>query len=125
MLADCEAKRAVGLSVDDEILRRQLKVRLENAGKAHLLWENGGKYDYGHSWAMRFYKRHNFVLRVCTTKMRELPADFEAKKAFYLKIGAQLIYEHAVPRELVINDDETAVLLVNRAKTTRSKGGDV
>jgi DDE superfamily endonuclease len=72
---------------------------------------------------MRFYKRHQLVSRVCTTKMRELPADFEAKKALYTKIGAELIYKYKVPPELVLNGDETAVLLVNRAKITRNTKG--
>ena len=51
--------------------------------------------------------------------MRELPGDFEAKKATYIMIGA----EYNVPPELVINGDETAVLLVNRAKVTRNTVG--
>ena len=123
VLADCNSRRDVGLSIDDVILRRILKVRLTEAGKGELLRENGGSYDYGHSWAMRFYKRHNLVLRVCTTKMRELPVDFEAKKEIYLRIGADLINRYNVPAQLVINGDETAVLLVNRATTTRSAEG--
>lgn len=72
---------------------------------------------------MRFYKRHNLASRVCTTKMREIPADFEAKKATYIKIGAELIHKDNVPPALVINGDETAVLLVNRAKVTRNTVG--
>ena len=54
VLADCNSRRDVGLSIDDVILRRILKVRLTEAGKGELLRENGGSYDYGHSWAMRF-----------------------------------------------------------------------
>ena len=123
LLADCGTTRDAGLPIDDVILRRLLVVRLLAAGKEGLLKENGGKFSYGHSWAMRFFKRHNLVVRVCTTKMRELPADFDAKKALYMKIGANLIYKHNVPKELVINGDETAVLLVNRAKVTRSVSG--
>ena len=51
------------------------------SAKAGLLKEHRGKYSYGHSFAKRFFKRHNLVSRVCTTKMRELPADFEDKKS--------------------------------------------
>ena len=123
LFADCKSTREAGLSIDDVILRRLLKVRLAASGKDGLMRENGGDYDYGHSWAMRFYKRHNLVLRVCTTKMRELPVDFEAKKATYMRIGAELIHRYNVPPELVINGDETEVLLVNRARTTRSAQG--
>ena len=123
LLTDVHELRSMGLPVDDDVLRRYLVVRLENAGKMGLLVENGGKYSYGHSWAMRFFKRHNLVVRVCTTKMRELPQDFEDKKAKYMKIGAELIYQHNVPPQLVINGDETAVQLVNRAKITRNEVG--
>ena len=55
--------------------------------------------------------------------MREIPRDFEEKKRKYLTIGAELISRYSVPPELVINGDETAVLLVNRAKVTRNIAG--
>ena len=100
LFADCHARRVVGLPIDDVILRRLLIVHLAAAGKEGELIENGGKYHYGHSWAMRFYKRHKLGSRVCTTKMRDLPGDFEAKKTTYIKIGA----EYNVPPELVINE---------------------
>jgi hypothetical protein len=123
LLADFHNARSAGLSVDDENLRRYLVVHLTAAGKQGLLKEHGGKCTYGHSWAMRFYRRHNLVLRVCTSKMRELPQDFEEKKSKYLKIGAELIYRYRVPPKLVINGDETAVLLVSRANVTRNVVG--
>ena len=63
------------------------------------------------------------MLRVCTTEMRELPMDFEAKKRIYMRIGADLVFRHNVPPELVINGDETAVQFVNRARTTRCAKG--
>ena len=40
-----------------------------------------------------------------------------------MKIGADLIYKHNVPPQLVINGDETALQLVNRAKVTRNEIG--
>ena len=123
LLTDVHEIRSMGLPADEEVLRRYLVVRLEKAGKTGLLVENGGKYSYGHSWAIRFFKRHNLVVRVCTTKMRELPQNFEDKKAKYMKVGAELIYKYNVPPQLVINGDETAVQLVNRAKVTRNEVG--
>ena len=101
-------------------LRRQLVVHSGAAEKEGESKEDRGKYHYGHSWAMRFYKRHNLASRVCATKMRGIPADLEAKKATYIKIGAELIHKYNVPPALVINGDETAVLLVIRAKVTRN-----
>ena len=29
-----------------------------NVGKSHLLVKNGGKYNFKHSWVMRFWTRH-------------------------------------------------------------------
>ena len=52
--------------------------------------------------------------------MREKLADFDQKREKYLKIGATLLFLHNVPPQLVINGDETAVMLVNRAKVTRN-----
>ena len=63
------------------------------------------------------------MLRVCTTKMRELPIDSEAKKRIYIRIGAVLVFRHNVPPKLVINGDETAVQSVNRARTARCAKG--
>ena len=123
VLADFHSSRSAGLPVDDQILRRHLVERLIQAGMQGLLKEEGGKYNYGHSWAMRFYARHKIVLRACTTKMRELPGDFEEKKSNYLRIGAELLFKYKVPPELVINGDETAVQLVSRAKFTRNVPG--
>ena len=123
VLADFHTARSVGLSVDDETLRRSLVLHLIKAGKQGLLKEEGGKHTFGHSWAIRFYRRHGLVLLVCTTKMREKPADFDEKREKYLKIGAQLLFLHNIPPQLVINGDETAVMLVNRAKVTRNTAG--
>ena len=98
-------------------------MHLVRANLLDTLVENGGPYSYTDSWAIRFYKRHNIVSRVATTKMREIPADFEVKKEKYIKIAADLIYQYQVPPELVINGDETAVQLVSRANRTRNSRG--
>ena len=73
VLANFHTARSVGLSIDDETLRRSLALHLIKAGKQGLLKEEGGKHTFGHSWAIRFYRRHGLV----TTKMREKPADFD------------------------------------------------
>ena len=84
---------------------------------------NGGVHTFSDSWAYRFCKRHNLVSRVATTKMREAPADFEAKKGTYVKIGSQFIYQYKVPPTLVMNCDETAVQLVNISNRTWNEKG--
>jgi hypothetical protein len=119
-----DIRRAAGLDVDDASLRRMLIPLLNKYGMSKLLKENGGKYCFNHSWAVRFFKRHNISTRVCTTKMRELPLDFDAKKAEYIKIGAKIIERYRIPPELVVGTDETNALFVNRAKKTRDRSGN-
>ena len=68
------------LSVDNSLLRQLLLVILAKNGLMGLLRENGGKHIFGDSWAQQFFERHDMVLRVCTSKMREHPAEFEGKK---------------------------------------------
>lgn len=123
VLLDFQRTRSAGLPVDNVTLRRFLVVHLTAADMLDTLIENGGSFSYTDSWAIRFYKRHNIVSRVATTKMREIPADFEVKKEKYVKVAAELIYLHKVPKQLVINGDETAVQLVNRANRTRNVRG--
>ena len=59
LLADFNAARSAGLSVDDEALRKYLIVHLSAANLENLLIENGGLNTFGASWAARFCKRHN------------------------------------------------------------------
>jgi hypothetical protein len=64
--------------------------------------ENGGVNTFGNTWAQRFLKRHNLKRRVATTKMREIPIDFEQKLEDYIRMGAYIIFQHKIPPELVI-----------------------
>ena len=91
LLEQFDIRRAAGLALDDHTLRLMLLPLLENHGLTGLLKENDGPNTFGSSWARRFYKRHNISTRVCTTKMRELPADFDAKRAEYIAVGAMLL----------------------------------
>ena len=63
------------LSVDNSLLRQLLLVILAKNGLMCLLRENGGKYTFGDSWARWLFGRHDMVLRVCTSKIREFPAE--------------------------------------------------
>ena len=117
-------RRRVGLSMDQYMLQFMLRELLKQKGKESLLKENGGALVAGGSWCDRFYSRHNFTHRVATTKMREaVPADFEAKKESYIEIGSRIIHENNIPKELVIAGDETAVMLVSKAKYTYAEKG--
>jgi DDE superfamily endonuclease len=123
VLRNANETRAAGLSLDGTILRRYLMVHLEKANLLGLLKENGGVHVFAESWAARFFKRHGFSCRVATSKMRDPPSDVEKKRAIYTKIGSELIYEHNVPPDLVINGDETAVHFVNISNRTFNEKG--
>jgi hypothetical protein len=71
------------------------------------LREEGGMYVFGDSWARRFLKRWNLTRRVCTTKMRERPSDFDAKVEEYIRIGASIIRKYKIPPALNVALDET------------------
>jgi len=86
-----------GLPVDNSILRRQLLCLLENHNKLNLVLNDA---SFGNSWAERFWARHNLSSRAPTTKMRELPLDFDEKLEDYICIGAEIICRHNIPPPL-------------------------
>ena len=58
---------ARGLPIDDANLRLLLLAELASRNMFHqLVREHGGKYEFGHSWATRFFKRHKLVVRKVT-----------------------------------------------------------
>jgi hypothetical protein len=123
-LADSVQKRMdLGLPIDCYILRMLIVDLLQRNNLLNLLKENDGSHSFGRTWGTRFWKRHNFVRRAVTTKMREIPENFEELKATYINVLAQIINQHNVPPELVVGGDETAVLFVNRAKCTFANEG--
>jgi hypothetical protein len=113
----------VGLSIDDASLYNIVKQELCAAKMQSMMREFGGNYSFGHAWCQRFFRRHELVTRVATTKTRELPADFVAKKEMYISVAAQLINKYNIPPELVIGCDETSVFFVPRATRTKAKKG--
>lgn len=110
LVYDCMVQRiSAGLTCDNHILRETIKNELVKQNLSSMLKENGGKYTFGTNWCFRFWKRHNLSSRIATTKMRELPDDFEQKVATYVDIGSKLIAQYNIPKELVVGCDETNV----------------
>jgi hypothetical protein len=113
-------KRARGTSIDDDMLTLWIHQLLVTEGRLDLYQ----KYTFGASWCKRFWKRHNLSSRKGTSKMREtIPAEFEAKRESYLRIGGQIFALHDIPRDLWVNFDETSVKLINTANRTRAPQG--
>ena len=63
-------------------------------------------YRFDKGWAQRFYKRHDLVHRVATTKMREeIPEKYEEKVLTCKLILSLNIVKHNVPDALIVNFD--------------------
>jgi len=59
LVAEVRREMAAGVVMDDSKLRALLLQQLESAQKLHLLREHGGSCTFGHSWSVRFRKRHD------------------------------------------------------------------
>ena len=121
--ADISLRIDKGLQIDNTVLRNLLLVKLSDTDQLGLLRENGGSHVFGDSWAKRFWKRNGFSNRAVTSKMRELPTDFEEKKENYIRIAAKLIHDYNVPADLVLGIDETNALFVPQQDRTVAKKG--
>jgi len=113
------ARMDSGLPIDEFIVHELLVAELSKANKIDLL----AKYNFGHGWYQRFATRHKLSYRSATTKMREMPVDFAAKKQTYIDILAMVINDNNVPDELIINCDETNIQYVPRSSHTLSRVG--
>ncbi len=116
-------RMAGGLKVDSIELRRLLVVELQRTNQSGLLVENDGDYLFGESWSQRFFARHNLVVRVANTKMRDSTFDFEEKLRLFQDILSLAIADNDVPSYLVVNLDETSAQFVNTDATTRAVKG--
>jgi hypothetical protein len=125
LASDINVRISIGLPIDNVILRELLLVRLASTNQMGLLREHGGNHIFGDAWAWRFWYRNDFVLRVVTPKMRELPEDLPEQKETYARIYAKLNYLHKIPWGCVYNLDETNVHYVNFKNKTRAKKGAI
>ena len=123
LLVDVKARMLAGLPVDDASLRFLLVPILQANDLSDLLIENGGKFLYQHGWAARFWKRHNLVSRVVTTKMRIIPANFDEMEEKYISGLVKLVHRYKIPPDLVYRQDETNAQFVSRPNKTRADKG--
>ena len=90
---------------------------------ANLLLENGGYINITKDWARRVLQRMNLVKRKGTTKMKVLSSNFERlKKQFLSDIHAVVAMEE-IPRQLIINWDQTGIKYVPVANWTFEEKG--
>ena len=123
LLEDVKARMLAGLPVDDVSLRFLLVPILQANDLSDLLIENGGKFLFQHAWAARFWKRHNLVSRVVTSKMRIIPASFDEMEEKYISGLAKLVHQNNIPPDLVYGQDGTNAQFVSRPNKTRADKG--
>jgi hypothetical protein len=88
-----------------------------------LLSEHGGPYCIGKPWAASFLKRMGLVKRKGTKAARKVPANFQEQKAEFLGKVADRVEEHTIPKELVINFDQTGLKIVPVSNWTLAAEG--
>jgi hypothetical protein len=77
------------------------------------------------AWCRNFCRRRGFTRRKGTKAARKQSAEEDAAVVErYLLQTAALVEKHKIPRELVINADETPVLLVDLGQFTLAPRGD-
>mmetsp|Transcript_102380 Transcript_102380/g.200754 ORF Transcript_102380/g.200754 Transcript_102380/m.200754 type:complete len:531 (+) Transcript_102380:88-1680(+) len=72
LLAIVQDRIKTGQNVDDFVMREILVDLLTAVGKETMLRENGGECTFGHSWAVRFRKRHNLPTRDQNGRKRKI-----------------------------------------------------
>ena len=88
-----------------------------------LLREYGGHIELGKKWAESFLQRRGFVKRKATKAARKLPPDFSELKAAYLRRIQDEVTAHDIPRDLLINWDQTGSKLVPVSQWTMAQEG--
>lgn len=100
---------------NNTVLRNLLHERLKGTSQISMLKENDGKHVIGHSWSQRFWRRNGFSNRAATSKMRDLPADFNEKKETYIRLAKKLLHKYNIPADLVHGiDDINALFCISK-----------
>ena len=107
LLEDVKVRMLAGLPVDDVSLRFLLKPILQANDLSDFLIEDGEKFLYQYEWTAKFWKRHNLVSRMVTTKMRIIPANFDEMEEKYISGLAKLVHQYKIPPDLVYGQDQT------------------
>lgn len=88
-----------------------------------LLKKYGGTIEFGKPWAVSLFRRMGWVKRKGTKAARQLPTNFLEQKDAYIKLFTQKIEEGQIPKDLVINWDQTAVPIVPLSDYTMDQEG--
>ena len=86
-------------------------------------WKNGGYINITKDWAQRLLQRMNLVKRKGTTKIKVLPSDFEKLKKQFLSDIRSIVAMEDIPKELIINWDQTGMKYVPVSNWTFEEKG--
>ena len=113
----------IGTRVAGTTISRRIVMAIGNgvvkSNSPTLLKENGGSLELTKDWARGAIKSMNWTKRKETTGKIEPPKQFllEEKLTFQKKISG-VIFEHDIPKELIINLDQTPLSYVIPGKYT-------
>ena len=79
---------------------------------ANLLAENGGYINITKEWAQRVLQQMGLVKRKGMTKVKVLPSDFEKVKRQFLFDVHTIVAMESIPKELIIDWDQTGMKYV-------------
>ena len=88
-----------------------------------LLSEYGGHITLSRCWSESLMRRMGFVRRKGTKAAHKLPDNYADLKADFLRRITEVVSQHSIPAELVLNFDQTAVPIIPISKWTLEKQG--
>jgi hypothetical protein len=122
-LMDClKALRTANGIVNSSIVRATALgiVESKNPGR---LEKNGGDLDFSKDWANKFLTRMGWTKRRAITSKGKDPADFPELKERMLSQLESAVTEHHVPKQLVVNWDQTAIHFIPVSNYTMNESG--
>lgn len=88
-----------------------------------LLAENGGHIDLTRGWALSLMERMKFVKRRGSSKCKMDVVDLQGKTDVYISQINACIEMESIPKQLVINWDQTGINLIPSSSWTMEKEG--
>ena len=85
-----------------------------------LLSEFGSSVDMTKNWALSVMRRMGLVYRMDINGARKLPADFDKKAPYHQRIR-EVVREHKIPDDLIINWDQTGCKFVPASEWTMTE----
>ena len=88
-----------------------------------LLVEHGGPVEIGKKWSVSLLSRMGYVKKKATKAARHLPMDFDDVRSSFLKRLNDVVKEHSIPPEFIVNFDQTGIKIIPSSQwTTDTKG---